>query len=173
VHQDGEPDIEQSAEYESRPFEDPYFVCLRFEFVAGGRTWGAHLTHHKFYLTNPAPGIGNFEITHGFNVFGFYRAVAWKGARFRAGGGFALAHSESTIRGQAAPDGGGFLDSGYRLTGPVVIVAGGKRFHAGRRVFFDLEVELTGGFARVPVASGHAETYLFSAELMGGIGYRF
>jgi hypothetical protein len=55
IHQRGEPDIELSARYDTRPWSDAPYYALRVGRWIGARGWELELIHHKLYLRNEPP----------------------------------------------------------------------------------------------------------------------
>ena len=172
IRQEGEPEIEFRARYDTRPLTSPFYYAVRFAFEDQRGAWELQLVHHKLYLSNPPEEIQHFEITHGFNVITLNRAFATRGARLRVGAGIVLAHTESTVRGLEGP-GGGILDTGYCLTGPALLVGVGKEFAVATDLYVGAEVQLIAARARVPVAEGTATAPNVALHCLLGAGYRF
>lgn len=172
VQQDGRPDIEFGARYNTRALTTPFYYAIRFAVEDTGAVWELQLVHHKLHLSNPPPEIQHFEITHGFNVLTLNRALDARWATFRLGAGIVLAHTESTVRGLEGP-GGGILDTGYRLTGPSLLIGAGKELAVSTDVSVVAEVQLIGAWARVPVAEGTATAPNVALHCLLGVGYRF
>src|SRR5512147_2465943 len=61
VSQDGEPDIEDTVTFQTKPFEQPFYWAIRvgLEDRAGARE--LQLLHDKLYLDDPPAGIDHFE----------------------------------------------------------------------------------------------------------------
>lgn len=172
VRQEGQPDIEFRARYDTRPLTSPLYYAIRFAFESGGGAWELQLVHHKLHLSNPPEEIQHFEISHGYNVITLNRAFAAGGEKFRVGAGMVLAHTESTVRG-VEDRAGGVLGTGYRLTGPSLLVGVAKEFAVATDIYIGAEVQLIAARARVPVAEGTATVPNVALHFLLGAGYRF
>lgn len=172
VRQEGEPEIELEARYDTRPLTSPFYYAVRFAFEGPKGAWELQLVHHKLHLSNPPAAIQHFEITHGFNVLTLNRSFDARGVRLRVGAGIVLAHPESTVRGRESAV-GGVLDSGYSLTGPALLAGVGKAFEVATDLYVGAEVQLIGARARVPVAGGTATAANVAVHFLFGTGYRF
>lgn len=173
VEQSGQPELSHRAQYETRPFKDPFYYALRVARAHGRGQWEVQLLHHKLYLKNTTSEITHFEITHGFNLITIARSFAGSVVNWRAGAGVVFAHTESTVRGEDEHGGGGMLGTGYELAGPAALVGAGGRLALSERLFVVPELQATAAWAKVSVAGGHAVTPNLALHFLLGVGYRF
>jgi hypothetical protein len=174
VRQQGHPDIELTAEWDTRPFEQPLYWAFRFGFNRNDLgAWELQFIHHKIYLVNTTEELASFEITHGFNILSFNRSFESLPVNLRVGAGLVLAHPDSVVRDEHSSGGGGLFGTGYELTGPVIMAGVGKDFDLSSRFFVDLELQLTVGWVDVPVFEGEASTTNVALHWLVGAGYRF
>jgi hypothetical protein len=166
IRQSGFPDIELDADYETRPFESPFYYSLRAGRWSGRGGWELELIHLKLYLQNRPPEVQQFSISHGYNLVMVNRGWDVRRLILRAGVGAVVAHPETTVRGRP-------LEDGYHVTGPAVQVAAEKRLNLGERWFLGLEGKVSAARANVPVAGGEAEMPSVAGHLLVGLGYRF
>jgi hypothetical protein len=157
VRQDGEPDVEVRARWETRPLERPWYYGLGVFRRDAGREWSLELVHHKLYLANPPPEVDAFSVSHGYNllVLGIGREVS-SGVWARAGAGAVIAHPESTVRGRTHPQDGGPFGLGYHLAGAALSGGIEGRIPVGDRLSVAVAGRLTGAYAVVPVEGGSA-----------------
>jgi hypothetical protein len=172
IEQSGEPDLDFSARYETRPFSSgaPYY-SLRLGRWENGAAWELETHHHLVTLADGPAEVGSFEITHGYNLNTVNRA--WEGAGFiwRVGAGLVVTHPESEVRGKRF-DGDGFA-GGFYLSGVCGQAAVERRFPIGSSFFLALEGKLTGAWARVPVEEGWATVPNFAVHALAGVGAAF
>jgi hypothetical protein len=168
-HQSGEPAVVVRADWESRPFESPWYYAVRLGRARDGAAWSVELLHHKVYLKNPPPDVQSFSISHGLNFVTLQRSWPGRGFLWQLGGGLVIAHPESTVRGENA-DERGFGNLGYHATGPVLGAGVGRRVPFGRRLFLSVEGRATAARVRVPIADGHAQTANLALHLLIGFG---
>jgi hypothetical protein len=174
IEQDGEPDIRLTADYETRPFGDPWYYLIRVTRSKDSSAWELQFLHHKLYLKNTTDEVEHFEISHGYNIFTLNRAFLSLPVTLRIGGGIVLAHTESKVRGKEYKgNNGGIFGSGYRITGPVVIAGGSRPLWLSSRWFVTPEIQVSAAWARVPVADGDATAPNVAAHFLIGAGYRF
>lgn len=95
IEQAGQPDIDFSARYDTKPFKLPIYWMFRFDRLREGSRWELQLTHQKLFLENNPPEVEHFEITHGYNLPTVNRAFAAEHFAWRVGAGAVIAHSES------------------------------------------------------------------------------
>jgi hypothetical protein len=169
IEQEGESDIEMTADYSTRPFEFPVYYSLRYSRLGGHGAWEFQFTHHKIHLENTTAEVERFEITDGFNIFTVNRAVPTGPVDLRAGAGIVITHADSRIRG-AGTSGGGILDTGYELGGPVLLAGAGRRFRLSDAWAVALDMQVTVGWAGVSVADGEARTTNVAFHLLFGFG---
>ncbi len=170
IRQAGQPDIAVRARYESRPFRTPIYYGWRIGRWDGGRGWELELVHDKLYLADKPAEVGEFALSHGFNLLTVNRA--WEHGRVvrRVGAGTVIAHPESTIRGKALPGDGGLFGWGYYLAGPTVQAAVEKKIRIRGDLFLPVEGKATASFARVPVADGSADVPYAAIHGLAGLG---
>jgi hypothetical protein len=166
VEQNGQPELEVSADYETRPFEPPLYYAIRISFQEEARSWEIQFIHHKLYLTNGPPEVEHFEITHGFNTLTFGHAWTSLPVTVRLGGGLVIAHPDSEIRGMS-------WSPGYEVTGPAVFAGVGKRFPLGTRVFLSTEAQFLWARAHVSVSGGEASAPNVALHGLIGLGFGF
>jgi hypothetical protein len=171
IQQTGNPDIDTQAEYISKPFQLPPYYNIRYSQELQEGRLEFQFIHHKLYLNNPPAEVQSFEITHGFNIFTANRVLERKDWLWRAGLGFVLAHTESQIRNQVMPSGGGLLGSGYRIAGPVLISGVGRQLPISRRWFVNAELQAIASYVEVPIARGEASLTHYSIHAQFGLGY--
>ncbi len=170
IRQSGQPDIAARAHYESRPLRTPLYYGWRVGRWDGDRAWELEFVHDKLYLADPPAGVGEFAISHGYNLVTVNRAWEHGGLVRRAGAGVVVAHPESTVRGKRLPENGGLLGWGYYLAGPTVQAAVEKRIRLRGDVFLPVEGKATASFARVPVADGSADVPHAALHGLAGLG---
>ncbi len=169
IHQSGQPDLSVTGNYESRPFETPYYYAARVGAWTADRAWELELVHDKRYLKDKPPEVGEFAISHGFNLLTVNRAWEAKGFIVRTGLGVVITHPETTIRGRTDPQDGGIFD-GYHLSGPTAQGAVEKRFRLGRWLIVSLEAKVTATYAWIPVEGGHADVPDVAVHGLFGLG---
>jgi hypothetical protein len=115
------------------------------------------LVHHKLFLENPPPEVERFSVSHGYNLLlvGHGRETS-RGLWARAGAGAVIAHPENTVRGLTLREDQGPFRLGYHLAGAAISAGLEGRLGLGDRLGLFLGGRLTGAYARVPVAGGHA-----------------
>jgi hypothetical protein len=170
VEQEGQDDIEITADYSTKPFEFPVYYTLRYTRAVARGAWEIQFTHHKIHLENTTDEIERFEITDGFNIFALNRSLPIGPVDLRAGAGVVITHADSRIRG-AGTSGGGMFDTGYELGGPALLAGAGRRFRLSDRWTGMVDAQATVGWARVSVADGEARTTNVALHLMVGVGY--
>jgi hypothetical protein len=169
IEQEGESDIEITADYSTRPFEFPVYYSLRYSRPGERGAWEFQFTHHKIHLENTTAEVERFEITDGFNIFTVNRTVPAGPVDLRAGAGVVVTHADSRIRG-ASTSGGGILDTGYELGGPVLLAGTGRRFRLSGEWTCALDAQVTVGWTTVSVADGQARTTNVAFHLLVGVG---
>jgi hypothetical protein len=174
IEQEGEPRISLTARYHTRPWQDsPYYMYRAGRWDARGRrAWEVELLHHKVYLVNRPAEVQRFEITHGYNMIFVDRAGRFGQMVLRAGAGPVVAHTEAKVRGRSRRDGGG-LFGGYFLSGAGAQLAASRRVRLAGPLFVALEGKVTGSWARVPIADGHATAPVVAAHALAGLGLSF
>jgi hypothetical protein len=173
IRQQGRPDVEISADWETKPFVQPLYWAVRASLEGRSGAWELQLLHDKLHLAHEPPEVGAFEITHGFNLVTLGRSFPLsKGFTARAGAGVVLAHAESTVRGEHEGNAGN-LGGGYELTGPVFLAGAGWQLPLSRYLFVSAESLVTAAHARVPVARGDATFWNVALHGLIGLGVRF
>ena len=173
IRQEGYADINLTAEYETRPFEEPPYCAWRVGRWKEGRAWELEFVHHKLYLRNEPPDVQHFEITHGYNLITVNRAWSYAGFVFRFGAGVVVSHPESIIRDQELPEDEGFLGLGFYRSGSTAQGTAGKKFYLKKGLFWTLEAKLTVSYAWVPVVEGDADAPVIALHGLFGLGYEF
>jgi hypothetical protein len=80
--------------------------------------------------------------------------------------------SESVVRGRGFASEGGLFGAGYHVTGPAILVGGGKRPNLSSRFFLSLAAQLSAARAQVPVAGGEASAPNLALHGQVGLGFR-
>ena len=171
VHQEGQPDIQLKASWDTRPLSNAPYYALRL--TQWWDHWGMQLglLHNKIYLNNPTAEIEKFEITFGYNLVSLGPAWRSGGWSLFAGVGPAITNPSSIIRGQEQPHSGGFLDTGYHLDGVHAQAGVNRRFPISDNIFFSADLRLSAAWANVPVVNGDADVPNYAAHLLLGIGW--
>jgi hypothetical protein len=172
IRQSGFEEIELDADYETRPFESPFYYSLRAGRWSGRGGWELELIHLKLFLRNRPPEVQRFDISHGYNLVTVNRGWDLGRLILRAGAGAVAAHPENTVRGRPLEGDSGGLGGGYHLTGPALQVAAEKRFALGERWLLGLEGKISAARAKVPVAGGEAEAPNVAGHALLSLGYR-
>lgn len=174
IYQQFKPDLDFLAHYDSRTLRNPFYYDLRFGSWSDCKAWELETIHHKIYLQNCPREVGNFSISHGYNLFYVNRAIFWHGLYWRLGGGFVLAHPESTVRGlQFNEKGGTFNNNGYYLAGASGQFSIAKRFYFKQKFFVETEGRITASSVQVNIAQGDAVVPNIAAHFNLGLGYDF
>ncbi len=166
LEQDGQPDIELTADYETRPFEQPFYWAIRVGLRSPKSAWELQLLHHKIYLTNPSDEVQSFDITHGFNILTVNYAREFRPVTLRAGAGVVLPHVTGTVRGEEYS-----TEGGYEIGGPAFLLGAGKRWPIVAGLSFEAESQLTVGWVNVGVMDGRVKTSNVALHLWIGLGY--
>jgi len=172
IEQDGEEDLDFSADYATRPFTSgaPYY-SLRLGRWEGSAAWELETHHHLVTLVDGPPEVEAFSLTHGYNMNTLNRAWLLGGFVWRLGAGVVVTHPESVVRGKKFT-GDGFA-AGFYLSGVCGQAAIEKRLPLWGRLFLSLEGKATAAWARVPVADGSAEVPNYALHALAGLGYQF
>jgi hypothetical protein len=172
VRQEGEPEIQISAHWATRAFQQPIYWAVRVGRGSPRGGWELELMHHKIYLENTTPEVTQFEITHGFNMATIQRTWIRGGWILRAGAGAVIGHTQSRVRGLSSGRGGDEVDR-YELAGPAFQIGVGRRFFVTRHFFGTVEGKATYGYAKVSISRGEATTGNFAFHGLFGIGGAF
>lgn len=173
IEQAGQPTLRMTARYETRPFEAPWYYHAHIGYWSGNTEWGVELTHQKIFLTNPPPQVGAFAASHGYNLVTLNRG--WElpfNLWMRVGLGAVISHPESTVRGQALGENGGFWALGYYLSGAAATAAIQKRILVIGGFFLAGTGMVSAAYAVLPVVDGHARAPNLALHGLFGIGYR-
>lgn len=171
VRQEGGAWIRLRARYETRAFEFPvYYVARGLLVDDAGRGWSLDLVHHKIYLTNPPPEIGEFAISHGYNLLAVHRVGPYRPWHWGVGGGVVIAHPENTVRGLKLSEKRGLFRDGYYLAGTAASAIAGRRFALGSHAHLVAEARLAFAWARVPVVDGDAVAPHVGLHVTVGLG---
>lgn len=173
IRQEGFPDLEMDAGYETRPFEGPLYYSLRAGRWSGRGGWELELIHHKLFLQDPPPEVQYFAVSHGYNLVTVNRAWDLRRLILRVGAGPVIAHPESEVRGRVLDPEDTNLGGGYHFAGPALQVGAERRFDLGERWFLGLEGKASASRAEVPVAGGEAEVPSYALHALIGLGFRF
>lgn len=171
IHQAGEPDLDFTAHWATRPFAAAPYYAYRLGRWRGDDGWELEELHHKVYLRNRPPEVQRFEVSHGYNLVSLDRARRRRGAIVRAGVGVVIAHTENTVRGRTVSGGGGLFGRGYHLAGAMAQLGVERRVALTRHLFAAGEGKLTGALARVPIAGGSAFVPNVAVHGLVGVGY--
>lgn len=172
ISQDGQPDVNLTADYVSKPFStQAIYYDFKIGYWKDNAAWEFESLHHKIYLTNKPPEVQRFQISHGYNMNTVNRA--WDDGMFiyRVGGGFVMTHPETTIRGKIKEDDGGI--KGFYISGLSAQAALEKRFFVTGGLFLSLEGKFTAAYAVVPVYGGEARVPSYALHGIAAIGYAF
>jgi hypothetical protein len=172
IEQDGEDDIDITAEYETRAWstQAPYYA-LRISKWTDNHAWEFESLHQKLYLTNKPDEVQKFAISHGYNMNMLNYALSKYGFIYRMGGGFVMTHPETTIRGKSWEDDGGL--NGFFISGAGGQLALEKRYIITEKLSLSLELKMTAAYAEIPIADGTATVPNYAAHGLIGIGYDF
>jgi hypothetical protein len=172
IEQSGHPDLRMSAQYETRPFEAPWYWDVRVGRWSGKAEWAIELTHHKIYLTNPPTEVGAFASSHGYNLLTVSRGweLPWS-IWARLGIGVVISHPESTVRDQRLGENGGIMGLGYYLSGGTVTAALQKRIRLIGGLYIAGAGMVSASYAVLPVVDGHALVPNVALHALVGVGY--
>lgn len=171
--QAGQPDIELSARYDTRPWTEAPYYAVRVGRWLGNRGWELELIHHKLYLRNPPREVQHFAVSHGYNLVLVNRAARRRATVWRAGAGVVIAHPEATVRQQALSEKRGLFSRGYHLSGAAIQAAAARRLGVSRWLHVTAELKVTAAYARVPIPDGHASVPNVAVHALLGVGYSF
>lgn len=173
IKQRGEPNINLTADFASKPFEVPIYWAWRISYWKNKRSWELEAIHHKIFLQNNPPEVQNFSISHGLNLIVINRGWQFPSFIFRAGGGIVLAHPESVVRNKKFPENRGIFKWGYYISGPVVNLSIAKDFKIINRFYVICEMKVDLSYASVPIYDGNAILFNTAFQLNFGFGYNF
>jgi hypothetical protein len=174
IEQAGHPEMKLSAEWATRAFDAPIYYAWRVASADAKGAWVLRCVHHKVYLENTTPEVGDFAVSHGYNLLTLERATRLSGFELSAGIGVVIAHPESTVRGRTLDaSSGGPLGGGYYVTGPTMALAASRPLPLGTRLALVPELRATLSRARVPVAGGEASVPNAALHVLVGLELRF
>jgi len=185
IKQDGQPDIEFKADFETNPLKSPQYYNIRLGVWddRGLRGWEVEHIHDKMYVEDGLPSeVQLFEVTDGYNLFFVNRAWRLKqiygvdGLQFRLGLGPVVAHPEITVRGKTNfKRGGGAFPccSGYQLAGVAGQVGVQKIFDITDSIYASVEGKAILAQASVDIADGSVDIPNHSVHGLFGLGVRF
>ena len=173
VHQNGYPDIDVTARYDTRPFgpDFPYYA-FRVSRWKGDEAWEFGQVHHRLFLADPPPQIQYFAIHFGYSYLLF--GHAWRRGTFvyHLGVGPIVTNPDTSVRNERRSVGGWLFDGGYYVSGMGLGVSAEKDFHISRSTYCVVELEFTAGNAwHVPVANGAAEVPNLALHFHIGLGH--
>jgi hypothetical protein len=171
IQQDGEPSLELTARYDTKAFEPPLYYAVRVSLRHPGRAWEVQFLHHKLLLSNPPDEVQSLEITHGFNIITLNYALETRPLTLRLGGGLVMPHVSGEVRNRQFSSRDGLLGSGYRLTGPALLLGAGKRHPLSSHISVNAEAQVTGAWTRTDVGGGSIRTSNVALHVLVGIGY--
>lgn len=173
IVQGGHDDLEITADWSTRPFEQPLYWALRFGREGESHGFALELHHHKVYLENPTTEIQSFSVTHGTNIVSLqYR---WLRPRWSALAlaGIVVAHPENTVRGERLGESGGLFDAGYHLAGPALGMGAGSALPMASWLELAAEARITAAWISVDVVGGEARFTNLAFHLLVGPRVRF
>lgn len=170
ISQRGQPDLDLTAHWATRPFLDTWYYAGRIGVWSGDRGWLFDFTHHKVYLSNPPAEIQKFRITNGMNMFTLSRGFRHGRLSYALGAGPVVTYPINRVRGQKLQSGRGFL-GGYFLSGGTLMASATRRFPLTTGFFLSLDGRVSATYVRVPVADGHASVPNLALHLHAGLGY--
>lgn len=173
IDQDGEPGLDFTAHYETRPYSAgaPYYA-IRLGRWVGNAAWELETHHHLVTLVDNPPEVEEFAITHGYNLNTVNRAWLVSGFVLRAGAGIVITHPESLVRGKQYRGDEGFAQ-GFSLSGVCGQLGAEKRIPLWDKLFLSLEGKATAAWAKVPIADGDATVPNYALHVLAGLGYAF
>lgn len=171
IHQQGQPHLDFTAHWATRPFLDTWYYAGRIGLWKGNRAWLFDFTHHKAYLTNPPPEVQRFRITNGMNMLTLSRGFRRKNLTYAVGAGPVITYPVNRVRGDRLESGRGFL-GGYFLSGGHVMASVTRRFPLTQGFFLSLDSRASLSYVRVPVAHGHAGVPNAALHFHAGLGFQ-
>jgi len=175
VHQNGQPSIDTTAHYDTRPFgpDLPYFAA-RLSRWDGDRAWEFAEIHHRLFLAHPPSEIQYFAIHFGYNYLFLGRGWRKDGYAFHLGAGPILTNPETVVRNEHRTTGNWFFDGGYYYSGIGLEAAAERDVRISTKTYLVFELALVTGFAwDVPVANGRAEVPNVGLHFHVGLGHDF
>ncbi len=178
IEQEGHPDINLTANFDSEPFVPPIYWVFRVIKWKNDKAWEFEMIHQKLYLENKPPEIQYFAISHGFNMTFINRTFRVKifnteGFIIRIGTGIVLAHAENQVRGKEFDQKQSFGDLGYYITYPNINLGLSKEFTITKSLYLNLEAKHNTSYGEVPVVDGKAKLWHSNFALVVGAGVEF
>ena len=167
INQQGEPEINHAASWESRPWEQPMYWALRLRWQREHDGIELQFLHHKMFLKENPATIQHFEVTHGFNILTVNYMRRSRPIHWRVGAGVTLPNTFATIRGELSDV------HDYSIGGPALLIGGGSELALTRHLFLAAEAQFIAGWAKVDVARGKAEITSLALHILFGVGYVF
>jgi hypothetical protein len=171
IHQQGQPDLNFTAHWATRPFLDTWYYAARIGLWKGNRGWLLDFTHHKIYLIDRPTEVQRFQITNGMNMLTVSRAFRRGQLTYAVGAGPVITYPITRVRGEMLESGRGFL-GGYFLSGANVMGSVTRRFPLALGVFLSLDGRASASYMRIPVADGHAGVPNLALHLLAGLGFQ-
>lgn len=173
ITQAGAADLDFDARFDGAAGSTPYHYDVRVSRLRGDAGWALGFLHSKLVLADGPPEVTDLQMTHGYNLLTVQRLWLRRGWTLMAGAGVALAHAESTVRGEVFPQDRGLFGWGYHAVAPVATAGVGRQVALGARGFLSGEARLSWSRARVPVAGGQARFTDIEGHLLAGVGVRW
>lgn len=172
IHQAGEPDIETTAHYSTRPFVGSPYYQIQLGLWNGARTagWVVGWLHHKIYLEDPPPEVQKFQVTYGYNTVYGGRAWLRDGLILELGGGILIANPQTEIRGKSQDRRRGFFDAGWYVAGGTIYGSVQRRVPLIGPSFLGLEAKVTTSMAWISIADGNARVPNLALHLQASLG---
>ena len=172
IRQDGEPDINLSARYDTKAFStSAWYYDMRIAKWKNNHAWEFETHHQKLHLDNRPDNVQSFVISHGYNLNTVNSAWLINNFIYRLGLGIVITHPETIVRNKEYNDKGGI--NGFHLSGITAQAALEKRFSVTEKIFVYLETKLTASYAKIPVEDGDASVPNAAIHGIFGTGYSF
>lgn len=172
LRQQGQDDLELTARWNTKSFEQPLYYGARLSAWGGVSGWALDLVHHKLHLDDPPPEVQSLAISHGYNLVTVQRLETRGHWRYGAGLGVVVAHPESEVRGRKLDEHRGLFRSGYYISGATGEAHLGAFRGLGKRLVGIVEARLTLSYASVPIADGDARVPNLAIHAAAGLGWK-
>jgi len=169
IVQDGQPDIDLTGHWATRPFQDTPYYAVRLALWRGGRGWLLDFTHHKMYLTDPPAAVQFFRITNGVNMLTVSRGFRRGNFSYAFGAGPVITFPVTRVRGRENGGGRGFW-GGYFLSGANLMASATRRVPLAGPLFLSLDGRASASYLRIPVGGGHAAVPNVAFHFHLGVG---
>ncbi len=173
IHQEGQPDIGLTADYDTRPLEDTPYFGARVAIWKNNAGWVGTFVHHKLYLRNTPPEVGYFKITYGFNMATIGRGWRREHLTYTVGVGAVITHVSNMVRGRRYLATGGPLNRGYTFSGVTANGSVQYRVPLSHAFYLSGETMVSASYVKVKVSGGDAQVPSASLHLHAGFGYVF